>query len=432
MAGNAENQQSDAQAQSSQQPERSIFDPIAFNSAAFESLHEPRPLDAHVSDPITEPLDLDPEVLAARSRDIPVSSSTPLIGSDNQPVGSDAAQSSQSAESQPSAVQHEPAGPVPAPPAKPASISPVEPQSEPANPQTAEPQQPAEPAQQPEPAKPQPVQSAEPQPAQSVESQQATEPAQQPAEPAQPVEAQPAEPQTAHSSRASRASRSAHRHEWNAMAITGFVLSFFGGLVGLILSLVGLNQIKRTHERGRSLAVAGIIIGVLMTVTLFVASIWGVVWLANRDNNGSTTTTSQSSSAQDSDTKDDSSKDDAETNSDDKVDSVNGMFDNASDMLNYPEMQRQVQQEVEKYKDMGITASVTAQGSTITYDLIVPDTMATQSDILRTSVEGQTTSYQSIANLMSAMVKGDNPISVRVFMHTQSGSSIFDKTFTGQ
>ena len=216
------------------------------------------------------------------------------------------------------------------------------------------------------------------------------------------------------------------------MAITGFVLSFFGGLVGLILSLVGLNQIKRTHERGRSLAVAGIIIGVLMTVTLFVASIWGVVWLANRDNNGSTTTTSQSSSAQDSDTKDDSSKDDAETNSDDKVDSVNGMFDNASDMLNYPEMQRQVQQEVEKYKDMGITASVTAQGSTITYDLIVPDTMATQSDILRTSVEGQTTSYQSIANLMSAMVKGDNPISVRVFMHTQSGSSIFDKTFTGQ
>ncbi len=408
MAGNAENQQSDAQAQSSQQTERSIFDPIAFNSAAFESLHEPRPLDAHVSDPITESLDLDPEVLAAHSRDIPVSSSTPLIGSDNQPVGSPAAQGSQSAESQPSVVQHEPNGPVPAPPAKPVAVAPVEPQSEPANPQPVASQQSAEPVQQ------------------------VAQPAQQAAQPAQPVAVQPAETQPAHSARASRVSRSSRRHEWNAMAITGFVLSFFGGLVGLILSLVGLNQIKRTHERGRSLAIAGIVIGVLMTVTFFVAAIWGVVWVANRDTSGSTTTTSQSTSTQDSSTKDDSSKDDTETNSSDKIDSVNGMFDNASDMLNYPEMQRQVQQEVEKYKDMGITASVTAQGSTITYDLIVPDDMATQSDILRTSVEGQTTSYQSIANLMSAMVKGDNPISVRVFMHTQSGSTIFDKTFTGQ
>lgn len=49
--------------------------------------------------------------------------------------------------------------------------------------------------------------------------------------------------------------------EANTLAIVGFVLAFFGGLPGIIISHVALSQIKRTNERGWGLAVAGLWIG---------------------------------------------------------------------------------------------------------------------------------------------------------------------------
>lgn len=51
------------------------------------------------------------------------------------------------------------------------------------------------------------------------------------------------------------------QQRWNGMAIAGFVCSFFVAIVGLILSIIGFNQIKKTGEKGRGLAIAGIIIG---------------------------------------------------------------------------------------------------------------------------------------------------------------------------
>ena len=48
--------------------------------------------------------------------------------------------------------------------------------------------------------------------------------------------------------------------KWNGLAIAGFVVSFFAATVGLILSIIGYRQCKNTNEKGRSLALAGIII----------------------------------------------------------------------------------------------------------------------------------------------------------------------------
>lgn len=68
---------------------------------------------------------------------------------------------------------------------------------------------------------------------------------------------------------------------WNAMAIAGFVASFMVSIVGLVLSIIGLNQINRTGEKGRGLAIAGIIVGALSTllsvilIVLVIASIAG-------------------------------------------------------------------------------------------------------------------------------------------------------------
>ena len=56
----------------------------------------------------------------------------------------------------------------------------------------------------------------------------------------------------------------------NTLALVGFILSFFIGLVGLILCIIGLNQINgaRGMQTGKGLAIAGIIIGAIGTVFL--------------------------------------------------------------------------------------------------------------------------------------------------------------------
>ena len=46
----------------------------------------------------------------------------------------------------------------------------------------------------------------------------------------------------------------------NTMALVGFVMSFFQPTMGLIFSIIGMCQIKKTGEPGKGFALAGIII----------------------------------------------------------------------------------------------------------------------------------------------------------------------------
>ena len=65
---------------------------------------------------------------------------------------------------------------------------------------------------------------------------------------------------------------------YNALAIVGFVLSFFTTIVGLILSIIAYKQTKESGEKGKELALAGIIISsVLTAIVIFVAIIY--LWL---------------------------------------------------------------------------------------------------------------------------------------------------------
>jgi len=51
----------------------------------------------------------------------------------------------------------------------------------------------------------------------------------------------------------------------SGMAITGFVLSFFCSLLGLIFSIIGYNECKRSNGAvtGEGMALAGIIISII-------------------------------------------------------------------------------------------------------------------------------------------------------------------------
>lgn len=56
----------------------------------------------------------------------------------------------------------------------------------------------------------------------------------------------------------------------NGMAIAGFILAFFIPILGIIFSIIGLGQCKRRGQKGRGLAIAGIIISIV-SVLIFLA-----------------------------------------------------------------------------------------------------------------------------------------------------------------
>lgn len=54
------------------------------------------------------------------------------------------------------------------------------------------------------------------------------------------------------------------KSKWNTLSILGFALSILP-FIGLGLSIWALIQIEKNPMRGKSLAIAGIIIGAIMT-----------------------------------------------------------------------------------------------------------------------------------------------------------------------
>jgi hypothetical protein len=62
----------------------------------------------------------------------------------------------------------------------------------------------------------------------------------------------------------------------SGMAIAGFVLSFFCSLLGIIFSIIGYSECKRSmgEVKGEGLAIAGIIISI-------VSMLFGIMYLAS-------------------------------------------------------------------------------------------------------------------------------------------------------
>jgi hypothetical protein len=65
--------------------------------------------------------------------------------------------------------------------------------------------------------------------------------------------------------------------KWNVLSIVAFVIVFFGfSLISVILGFIGLNQIKKTGERGRALAIWAIVLGI---VSLIIYVIFWIVFV---------------------------------------------------------------------------------------------------------------------------------------------------------
>lgn len=64
----------------------------------------------------------------------------------------------------------------------------------------------------------------------------------------------------------------------NVFAIAALVSSIFGGLPGALLGHFALNQIRQTGERGRGMAIAGIVLGYVFLM------VWGVFVIGTVDS----------------------------------------------------------------------------------------------------------------------------------------------------
>lgn len=59
-----------------------------------------------------------------------------------------------------------------------------------------------------------------------------------------------------------------NENKTNTFSIIGFCLSFIFNIIPIVISTIALNQIKESGEKGRGLAIAGIIISTIKLITI--------------------------------------------------------------------------------------------------------------------------------------------------------------------
>ena len=232
--------------------------------------------------------------------------------------------------------------------------------------------------------------------------------------------------------------------KYNGLAIAGFICSFLVSLLGLILSIVGLNQIKKQGGKGKGLAIAGIIIsaaGMVIQVILVIALIVGGVSYTSKAIDEAKTDSfySQSSSgngdssdkSKAQDNLDDALDDTLGETHDDLTDGDYGLYDSIQDFVDYSEFKDSIESEADTFADTGITFNYRVDGDTLVYEYVLDDRYASLGDTVASSLDAMNSTYQSTANLLGSMCKtSSGKASLRVIMHTQSGQSLYDKTWT--
>lgn len=232
--------------------------------------------------------------------------------------------------------------------------------------------------------------------------------------------------------------------KYNGLAIAGFICSFLVSLPGLILSIVGLNQIKKQGGKGKGLAIAGIIIsaaGMVIQVILVIALIVGGVSYTSKAIDEAKTDSfySQSSSgngdssdkSKAQDNLDDALDDTLGETHDDLTDGDYGLYDSIQDFVDSSEFKDSIESEADTFADTGITFNYRVDGDTLVYEYVLDDSYASLGDTAASSLDAMDSTYQSTANLLGSMCKtSSGKASLRVIMHTQSGQSLYDKTWT--
>jgi hypothetical protein len=66
---------------------------------------------------------------------------------------------------------------------------------------------------------------------------------------------------------------------WSGFAIAGFILSllYFTSALGIIFSSIGLAATSKGKKRGRGLAIAGLVIGIIFISFILIGALWLII-----------------------------------------------------------------------------------------------------------------------------------------------------------
>ena len=76
----------------------------------------------------------------------------------------------------------------------------------------------------------------------------------------------------------------APHEKWSGLAIAGFIVSFFNGIAGLIMSIIGLKRVRSEGVNGKKLALAGIVISAIRLAFITVDLICWIIYYVMTDN----------------------------------------------------------------------------------------------------------------------------------------------------
>lgn len=229
---------------------------------------------------------------------------------------------------------------------------------------------------------------------------------------------------------------------YNGVAVAGFILSFFIALAGLICSIIGLKQTKERGEKGRGLAIAGIIISALsmvLSLALSVAVLSGAIKLPDYLG-GAKQSTSQSQTqggTQGESTQGDNNSNGSgstDNNSGDSSDNNSGSsngkkYASVQAFLNSPEGKAGLEAAQSSGGDAGITTDLKADGDTLIYEFKL-DSSYSDPSMFADTMDNMGDYYSQLAGQLDEEIDSANGVKIRIIVTDADGSDIVDKTYS--
>lgn len=210
---------------------------------------------------------------------------------------------------------------------------------------------------------------------------------------------------------------------YNGVAVAGFILSFFIALAGLICSIIGLKQTKERDEKGRGLAIAGIIISALSIVLslALVVAITSAGYLG-----GAKQSTSQSQTQ--SGTQGDNGNGSGST--DNNSGSSNGKkYASVQAFLDSPEGKAGLEAAQSSGGDAGITTGLKADGDTLIYEFKL-DSSYSDPSMFADTMDNMGDYYSQLAGQLDEEIDSANGVKIRTIVTDADGDDIVDKTYS--
>lgn len=218
---------------------------------------------------------------------------------------------------------------------------------------------------------------------------------------------------------------------YNGVAVAGFILSFFIALAGLICSIIGLKQTKERGEKGRGLAIAGIIISALSIVL----SLALVVAFTSADYlGGAKQITSQSQTQGGTQGDNSNGSGSTDNNSGDSSDNNSGSsngkkYASVQAFLDSPEGKAGLEAFQSSGGDAGITADLKADGDTLIYEFKM-DSSYSDPSMFADTVDNMGDYYSQLAGQLDEEIDSANGVRIRIIVIDADGDDIVDKTYS--